>query len=261
MIRDSLRRNIIYRREVRLGAPRHWWRRHTVRCLLLAYGVVLLSAAELLGGMFGPGWGARESMALTQVLVLGFMLIGPIHLALSLKRDEGDAVTAGILVTPLGPQTYLRGKLFGALRPTLAVLVALWLRWIMVELTQTPALAQYMALDAPDLVILSLASGTVHFAVTAALWALGALLYATLAMRLAVAGRPLVAVLAVTVLLAIAVELALPLSVKWAYESLHPGWWDYAQSAILVGGISLIVGKYLAYRWLFDASVDRIEVR
>ncbi len=257
MTSRRLGRNPIYRREVRLGHPRHWWRCHTAQCLFLAVGIAVWSCLELVAGILGPAWGANEAAVTSKALLLLALMAGPLHLALSLRTDVRTKIAESVIAAGMSAEEYLRGKLHGALRPTFLLLATLWLRWVLSEVRFNTSFAQYASLGDNGLIFLHLAFGSIEFLGTALVWTVGIFCYATLAALLTLRWRSAWSAITVVTLIAALVELWIPAGLALSIRRSSVPIQDTVIGVVLVLAIISVVVKWMLSGYFFDRTEEQ----
>lgn len=256
---ESLRRNIVYRRERRLGRPRHWWRSHTFQSAAVAAFIGIWSLAELGLAALGPGWTQAQAQRASAAFLFVFLVLGPLRAGLSLRRDVQTKVAESLLAAGVPAKEYLRGKLFAALRPTFLLLPALWLRHLLEQIRYDPALGQWAGLGEGSLVALRLATDSVGFFVTALLWLLGVLFYGALAVALTLRWRGAFPAMLAVAAVAFAVDIWWPQAIEWIFPRMRPPLSDYLFAVGIGLGVASLFLKWVLYLWLLDESAARFD--
>jgi hypothetical protein len=254
---QPLSRNVVYRREVSMGSPRQWWRRHMALCLLLALMLIAWSLVELI--FLAPVLGPLQIQLTTQAMILVFLILGPFQLAVSLARDRRHQMIDSLLASGVSPEEYLRGKFFGALRPTWVLLFALWIRWMLIEVRTNASLGQLAGLGETGMIHLHLVYGSVSFWIGSLLWVLGTLCYGAIAMAMTLRRDGAGAAMATVLLLALAVDVWGPAALQGTLSSSRGGFQDTVIGLLFGLGVAVTVLKWILYRYLFDRSVERLE--
>lgn len=255
---SSLGHNPVYRREARMGHPRHWWRRHKPLCLLLALGMGVASWIELIAAP-AASWGPAQAAAMSHAMTFVFLIFGPFHSVLSLQRDLHTRMVESIVLTEVTPQTYLQGKLFASLRPAFLLLAPLWLRSLLIEIRFNANLSALAGLGESELICASLIQSSLSFVIEALLLVLGVLCYGSLGLAMTLRFRSASLAMSVVALLALLIDVWGPAGLRHLIESRGPGLADYAIGVLFGLSVGLIFLKYMLYRYLMDCSAARLR--
>jgi hypothetical protein len=283
----GLRHNVVYRREVRLGHLRHWWRRFPVLCVLFALAIGFWSFLELnpprlapqaggvqatasTGPLLGPRWGERQSDLVTDALIFVFMVMGPLRLTQSLRRDIQSKVAESLLVTGMDVNGYLRGLLVGSVRPTFVIIFALWLRWVLTQVRFDTELGQLVGMGENWFVVTRLVYGSVGFLtrlvygsvgflVGALVWILGILCYSALGMFLTLRSRGTGRVIETVAVVALVVEILIPDLLRLGIEIAPARIGNTLIAATLVLALASVLVKYLLYVFFFERSEEHFS--
>jgi hypothetical protein len=278
MPRSGAAEKAVYRREVRLGPLRHWWRRFPPLCLLFAVFIGVWSLVEmqaplvlvaLLGetaveeneaffrGLLQISQGASE--IINRIFLFIYLMLGPTALAMSLKRDLQGKVVDSVIVAGASPKEYLRAKLIGAVRPTHVVLVALWVRWLLFQLRYDHDLSMSGEQGELSLIVLRLSYGSISFMIGAAIWLLGVLCYAAMAMTLTLRWKGMGRAVESTALVALVVDVLVPVSLTIWGRAAGAGLQDWLIGAMVAFALLAVFLKLLFYIYLKDLAAERFS--